>query len=119
MKNIKAISNLRRHILVAGLYLLGPVFLLNTDPQKLPLPLLVLPFVWLFSVIFISTLLVLSKRPSVTKKQRVMVAGIVASIPVLLIIFQSIHQLSLKDVLLSVSLVLLAAFYMLRADFIR
>ena len=46
-------------------------------------------------------------------------AGIIASVPVLLAVFQSIHQLSIRDVLLSVGLVVLAAVYMLRADFMR
>lgn len=48
-----------------------------------------------------------------------MVSGTIASIPVLLALFQSIHQLSIRDVLLSVGLVMLAALYMLRADFIK
>jgi hypothetical protein len=101
------------------LYVVGPLFIVLTNPQNLPLPLLVLPFLWLFTVLFITTSILVRRRKSVTKRQAVITAGIVASIPVLLAIFQSIHQLSIKDVLLSTGLVLLAAWYVLRADFIR
>ena len=101
------------------LYLAGPLFIVLTNPQNLPLPLLVLPFLWLFTVLFVTTSILVRRRKTVTKRQAVITAGIVASIPVLLAIFQSIHQLSIKDVLLSTGLVLLAAWYVLRADFIR
>jgi len=105
--------------LLAALYLSGPLFFALTDPGSLPLPLLVLPFIWLFSVLFTTSWLILSRREGVHKKQAVLVSGAVASIPVLLAVFQSIHQLSIRDVLLSIGLVVLAAIYMLRADFIK
>jgi len=118
--NIPAIIRLtRRYASLTLLYLFGPVFLVTTDPSRLPLVLLVVPFLWLFAVLSVTTWLILKNRPSVTRKQAVLVSGVMATIPVLLAIFQSIHQLSLRDVLLSTGLVLLAAVYMLRADFIR
>lgn len=101
------------------LYLSGPLFFAFTSPQSLPLPLLVLPFIWLFSVLFVTTWLILKGRQTVTRKQAVLVSGSIACIPVLLAVFQSIHQLSIKDVLISVGLVTIAAIYMLRADFIK
>jgi hypothetical protein len=101
------------------LYAAGPLFVLLTNPHNMPLPLLVLPFLWLFTVLFVTTSKVVKRRNNVSKRQVVIIAGVVASIPVLLAIFQSIHQLSIKDVLLSSGLVLLAAWYVLRADFIR
>lgn len=112
-------QKLRRLALIVTLYLSGPLFIVLTDPRHLPLPLLVVPFLWLFGSLFLTTWLILKDHKSVSRRQVVMIAGVVASIPVLLMVFQSIHQLSLKDVLLSVGLVLLTAVYMLRADFIR
>jgi hypothetical protein len=113
------VQNIRRLLPLVLLYIAGPAFLLTTNPHSLPLPLLVLPFLWLFSVLFVTTTLLLKRRQNVARRKIVIIAGVVASIPVLLAIFQSIHQLSIKDVLLSVGLVLLAAWYVLRADFIR
>lgn len=101
------------------LYIAGPLFIVLTNPRNLPLPLLVLPFLWLFTALFVTTSMLVKRRKDISKRQVVIIAGVVASIPVLLAIFQSIHQLSVKDVLLSSGLVLLAAWYVLRADFIR
>lgn len=111
--------SLKRYITIAGLYFVGPLFFITTNPESLPLPLLVLPFLWIFAVLFITSWLVLSRRQGIHKKQVVMISGCIASIPVLLAVFQSIHQLSVRDVLLSIGLVVLAAIYMLRADFIK
>ena len=111
--------SLKKYALIVALYAAGPIFFMSTNPESLPLPLLVLPFIWLFAVLFTATWLLLSASESIQRKKAVMIAGCVASIPVLLAVFQSIHQLSVRDVLLSVGLVLLAAVYMLRADFIK
>jgi hypothetical protein len=110
---------LKKYSALALLYVAGPLFIVLTNPQNLPLPLLVLPFLWLFTVLFVTTSILVRRKKNVSKRQAVITAGVVASIPVLLAIFQSIHQLSIKDVLLSTGLVLLAAWYVLRADFIR
>lgn len=108
-----------KYTLITALYLSGPLLILTTNPGKLPLPLLVLPFMWLFACLFVTSWFLLSRKRGVSKKQAAMVSGVVASIPVLLAIFQSIHQLSIRDVFLSVGLVVLTAIYMLRADFIK
>jgi hypothetical protein len=110
---------LKRYGLLAILYAAGPLFIILTNPRVLPLPLLVLPFLWLFTVLFVTTSILVRRRKNISKRQVVIIADVVASIPVLLAIFQSIHQLSIKDVLLSAGLVTLAAWYVLRADFIR
>jgi hypothetical protein len=110
---------MRQYGLLTALYISGPLFIVTTDPRDLPLPLLVLPFMWLFTTLFVTTWTVFKRRQNISKRQVVIISGVIASIPVLLAIFQSIHQLSIKDVLLSTGLVLLAAWYVLRADFIR
>jgi hypothetical protein len=45
-------------------------------------------------------------------------AGTAAALPVLLLVFQSIHQLSVKDVLLVFVLLAAISFYLSKADFI-
>lgn len=112
-------KNLRLYGLFTVLYISGPLFFALTSPKSLPLPLLVFPFLWLFSCLFVTSWLLLTRHYKVNKRQASMVSGTIASIPVLLTVFQSIHQLSIRDVLLSVGLVVLTALYMLRADFIK
>lgn len=119
MTRSSILQQLRRYLPLLALYLAGPLFLTMTDPTHLPLPLLVVPFLWLFTALFITSYFLLQRQNRFNKRQVVMVSGVIATIPVLLAIFQSIHQLSLRDVLLSCGLVLLTAVYMLRADFIR
>lgn len=112
-------KTVKRYLSVGALFIAGPLFFMTTNPESLPLPLLVLPFIWLFAILFTSAWLLLSTKESIQRKKAVMIAGSVATIPVLLAVFQSLHQLSVRDVLLSVGLVLLAAVYMWRADFIK
>jgi hypothetical protein len=112
-------QNLKRYLSFGALFIAGPIFFMTTNPESLPLPLLVLPFIWLFAVLFTVAWLLLGTKESIQRKKAVLIAGSVATIPVLLAVFQSIHQLSVRDVLLSVGLVMLAAVYMLRADFIK
>lgn len=90
-----------------------------TNPDNLPLPLLVLPFLWLFAVLFVTIRNLLGRMREVRARQAALIAGFGATLPVLLIVFQSIHQLSIRDVLLCLGLVGVAALYMLRADFIK
>lgn len=98
----------------------GPIFLMSTNPQNLPLPLLIVPFLWLFMSIFWVTLYIVRKfTKRLSKSRRVIVAGVFATFPVLLLVFQSIHQLTIRDVVISVAMVCIAAFYLDRADFIH
>lgn len=112
-------SQIVKFMLIFCVYAFGPVFIATTNPDNLPLVLLIVPFLWLFLVLFLSTMYILRYRTSATKRQVIMVSSLVASLIGLLAVFQSIHQLSIRDVLLSLGIVGLAALYMLRADFIK
>jgi phosphoglycerol transferase MdoB-like AlkP superfamily enzyme len=108
---------------LAGLTILcvsGLVFFTLTNPARLPLVLLVLPFMWLFTVIFWSVWLLLGLSTVLSPtRRRVLIAGATAMLPSLLLVFQSIHQLTARDVLLTVAFIGLAVFYVSRADFIK
>lgn len=99
------------------LYAFGPFFFALTDPGRLPIALLIVPFMWLFIALFVTTWLVL-KREGQAKRRRSIIATAAATLPVLLLVFQSIHQLSIKDVLLAVVLLVAITFYLSKADFI-
>lgn len=104
---------------ITGLYAFGPLFFMFTDPNNLPLPLLILPFIWLFAAIYISVYWVLQLKTSASKKQFQIISSLSASLVVLLCVFQSIHQLSIRDVAISLAIIGIAALYLLRADFIK
>ena len=104
---------------IVSLYASGPLFFILTDPDHIPIPLLVLPFLWLFTVVFITVRLLLQRYATVNKKQLNIASSLLASLLVLLFVFQSIHQLTIRDVLISFAIIGIAGLYLLRADFIK
>lgn len=116
MEHISKLAS-KKIILLSLLYLFGPVFFIVTEPNSLPLPVLVLPFVWLFTVLLV-TLQLLLRRKGMAKKRRTIFSLAVSVFVVLLAVFQSIHQLTISDVLLSVGLVVVLGVYLARADFL-
>ena len=104
---------------LACMCVFGPVFFMTTDPSKLPLLLLIVPFAWSFSMLYLITYLLVTRNTKAGKRQARIISSLLASLVVLLMLFQSIHQLSVKDVLISIAIIGLAAVYLLRADFIK
>jgi hypothetical protein len=104
---------------IASAYLIGIIFFMLTNPDNIPIPLLVLPFLWLFAVVFMSARLLLRRYVTASKKQINIVASLLACLLVLLFVFQSIHQLTIRDVFISFAIISIAGLYLLRADFIQ
>ncbi|HSX27687.1 MAG TPA: hypothetical protein VLG25_02800 [Patescibacteria group bacterium] len=108
-----------RKLIISGLVLSLGLVLLSTDPNRLPLPFLMLPFIIIFLTIFLSTLFIFqakSKSNTLVNQKSLAIAFTLAFIPVLLIIFQSLHQLSSKDVIISLVLAVGILFYLLKTD---
>ena len=119
MFRIQKIS-IRKITAVARFYISGPLFLAMTNPQDLPLPIVLLPFIWLFIAIFVAAQwLVQLRAEKLDKRRRMLLAGVSAALPVLLLVFESVHQLSVRDVLIVVALLASISFYMTRADFLK
>ena len=113
-------QNVKHRFLYVMVFLSLPLFIFLTDPNNLPLPLLVVPFLLLFVCLFIVIKFSLLKLGVIrTNRKASIVSGVVASLPVLLLTFQTVHQLSVIDVLVSVCLVTLATIYITKTEFIR
>ena len=96
------------------------LLLILTNPTELPLVLLVMPFALLFVSIYSTTKVILRHtRLKADRKRTTIVASAIAALPVLLFVFQSVHQLTIRDILVSIALVGAAVFYISRADFIH
>lgn len=91
------------------------LFLLVTDPFKLPLALLTVPFVLFGIGAYQITKLLFSRMPLSAKKTR-FIAVSVTAILLLVLTLQSIRQLSIKDSLILVALLAGVTFYMKRID---
>lgn len=103
------------------LYLLFFVFLFSTDPNKLSVGWLLVPFVLLFGALF-STVSLLQQRKHGQKRglgKTVATAVVLAAIPTFLLLLDSINQLTLRDVLIFVIFSVLVLFYIRRLKFSR
>lgn len=119
MKYYKNISQGGKVLLV---YAVGIIYLLTTDPQKLPSFLLILPFLILFVAIYLTIveLFRLLRRDenqkvvgfSVSKPRRI--AALIAALPTLLLILQSIGQLTVRDTLTTLAIFVIGYFYLVR-----
>lgn len=100
-------------ILLGALYIIGLLGLLFTNPQNLPLPLLIAPFVYAFITLFLSVRLVVSVF-SGSKSLGASVGLIVSIFVVLCLILASIRQLSARDLLISLTITVILSWYLVK-----
>jgi hypothetical protein len=94
---------------VTALFLL----LILTDPRELPSVMLITPFLLLF-MILASGISLLLRYYGITAAKRLRMAMVVATFPVLLLVLQSLGQLTIRDTLAIVALFGIAYFYLSR-----
>lgn len=112
-------NGLKRPLTVAFLYISVPAFMLVTNPESLPLPLLVIPFLLLFAALYLTARQFLGRfSANLGERPQKIVAFTLAGLPVLLIILQSIGQLSIRDLLITLGLVAGLIFYFRKTDFL-
>lgn len=93
---------------LAGAILL--VMLLTTSPGNLPVLALLMPPLLLFMSLT-SFLFGLQQVLRVKKSRRVRYAVLISAVPVILLLLQSIDQLTIKDVALMLVLAIISGFY--------
>jgi hypothetical protein len=84
------------------------------DPNKLPSFILILPFILIFGLIVSLTAFLLQKR-GLARRRSLKIAVLCAVIPTLLLVLQSIGQLTVRDVLTLGVLFVLSFFYITRS----
>ena len=97
-------------LLLYGGFLL---FLFTTDPHKLAIAWLVVPFIWLFVTLFLTFIYIIdwfSTSHSHSRKQTT-ICGLLAATPAVMLLLDSVDQLTVKDFLLLLGLSLLGLFY--------
>ena len=101
----KALKNLT---LLTLLYGGLTVFLINTNPTDLSISWLILPFIWLYVAIFFTVRLLIKQFARQTSgqapKRQFNISAVAAAIPTLMLLLNSINQLTLKDVMLILAL---------------
>lgn len=97
-------------------------FLWNTDPTKLPAGLLLVPFGLLFASLYATVyygLLVAKRTRQSSPRKRALAAFWLTSLPMFLLLLQSIHQLTWRDSLLFSVFVIICILYTGRANFLK
>ena len=123
MLNKLNFTKARRIVLLLALYLSLPLFLFFTNPQKLPLPLVLLPIFLLFLIFYTTIYVLISTRfknsRGISRTRLILISAIVAIVPVLLIVLASIQQFTLRDIILSTFIVICISWYLLKVDFLK
>ena len=104
---------LKRPLILMVLYGGFFVFLASTDPKKLAIGWLIVPFIWLFFSLFLTFIYVidwLSVNHRHNRRQTIL-AALLAAVPTVMLLLDSVDQLTLKDGLLIIGLGGLALFY--------
>ena len=106
---------MNRLLAIAGVSLCILLTLLfTTDPNNIPSIILVAPFILLF-VFLISLILFFLEKKEIAGRKALKIAGICTGIPLLLLVLQSIGQLTARDVLVLGALFVVSYFYILRS----
>ena len=100
------------------------LLLLVTNPAKLPSALLITPFLFLFVAIYLTVKESLrlmrggdqNKIVGMKASRPRLIAGLIAAFPVLLLVLQSIGQLTVWDILTVVALFIVAYFYIIKTS---
>jgi hypothetical protein len=109
---------------LTALYMATVLFLMTTDPSRLPSVLLIIPFAALFACLYFTIMAVVHYFRSEDSETVVgfkvrrprLLAGVVAGFPVLLLILQSIVQLTIWDVAITLVIFLLVYMYVSRSS---
>jgi hypothetical protein len=103
-----------RTLKVAIFCLLGLLTLfVTTEPQKLPSLILIVPFILIFTILCLVSFCVALKR-GIRLRESVRVVLMIAALPTLLIVLQSLGELTPRDVLTVAALFVITYFYIVR-----
>jgi hypothetical protein len=100
------------------------VFMMASSPASIPALFLILPFVGLFSFLYLSVLEIVrflgpdeDENGAIVQVRRPrLMSAVVAGFPVLLLVLQSVVELTVWDVLIAVLMLLLAYVYISRGS---
>lgn len=108
---------------LTGLMLLWvslPTFLLLTNPEELPLLLLLVPFALLLTVLFVTARVGFSVLFTNLSPKRLRLLSVLSAVfPTLLLVLASINQLTIRDTAIIMGLLLALIFYLQRIDFLK
>jgi len=102
--------------IVIGVIVLGCLLLFSTNPQRMPLPVLILPFILIFVLLWLPLRIILRYfYPQTANKKLSIFAALLAVFPVVCLLLQSVGQFSSRDFITLAALFAVLWFYLNRA----
>jgi hypothetical protein len=86
--------------------------LLTTQPGQLPVVVLMVPFVGFFIILTLAVALFLRRQGGAMTMRDLRIGAVAAALPVILLIMQSVGQLTVRDVLMVIAFFAVVAFYL-------
>jgi hypothetical protein len=113
-----------KSVRLVGLYVAMALFLTITDPSRLPSVLLIVPFAAIFACLYFTIMALVhffrSEESEMVVGLKVrrprLLAAVVAGFPVLLLVLQSIVQLTVWDAIITLVIFLLVYMYVSRSN---
>lgn len=102
-------------ILVLG-YLLALIFFTSVSPEGLPLIYILVPFFIVFILLYATVNMILATFFDISRYQKRLISLVLSIMPVLLLIIQSITQLTIRDIILCLAITVIIIWYSSRAQ---
>jgi hypothetical protein len=92
------------------------LFFITFNPNSLPLIMFVLPFVLIFILIYQTCRLIMNTFFSLKPRQERIVLLVISVMPVVMLVIQSITQLTVRDVILCLAITVILVWYGVRVN---
>ena len=113
------LKQVQKLIILLLIWVSLPIFLLSTNPERLNLIFLIVPYILLFVTLFsIAHMLLRIFAKEISKVKRRTMSAIFGFLPTLLLLLSSIGQLTVRDTALVLGLLTVVLLYLKRLDFI-
>jgi hypothetical protein len=108
---------MKRVVKVIGIASLSlATILTTTQPARLPSIVLIVPFVLMFAILALTIAMLIAWRHRVMPFKAIRAGCMAALLPILLIVLQSVGQLTFRDGLTLVALFVITYFYMSKVN---
>jgi len=102
--------------IIGGSILALLVIFSSTRPDKMPSLMLIIPFLLMFLALWLILSVVIALISSRSPRKIARSAAFIAGLPILLLVLQSIGQLTLRDVMIIIALFAVSYFYVARTN---
>lgn len=107
---------MKKPLATAGIsFILLLILFFAVDPGRVPAFMLVLPFILLFVALLFLALYTFELKKGMGASKSMKLAVLCSALPILLLVLQSIGQLTLRDVITVALLFILSYFYIMRS----